>query len=124
MSDALTKAIIEVKDALAKNDIELAYEVSAVKSYIAGERAGSENHFTEETEYNRSVLGGEDIYCLIDSMHHDLAFSIGKMPSGMMIISADGWRDKGQPKRTSPTLNLMMEEHQEIKDRSTPKQSS
>jgi hypothetical protein len=122
MSDDLRKAIIELKEALLQSDLDLAYEVSAVKSYVAGMRAGPENHFTEDTEHNRIALG-RDIYCLLDTLHHDLAFSINKMPSGMMIVSADGWRQKGQPERTSPTLALIVQEHEAIVDRAQNRQS-
>lgn len=110
----LKKAILEIKDALTNDDLYLAYEVSAVKSYIAGMSANPKNHFREDVDYNRTVLGGEDVYCLLDDMHHTFAFANHKLPSGMMVISLDGWKSKGLPKRESPTLKLITEEHTRI----------
>jgi len=111
---ALKRAILELKDALTNDDLDLAYEVSAVKSYIAGMDADSKNHFREDVDYNRTALGGEDVYCLLDDMHHTFAFANHKLPSGMMVISLDGWKSKSLPKRESPTLKLITEEHTRI----------
>jgi len=124
MNDTLRNAIIEVKEALANNDLELAYEVSAVKSYIAssGKDLPSYYHFIEDWKSNEEALGSS-IYSLLDSMHHDLAFALNKMPSGMMVVSFNGWRSKGPPTRESPTLTLITLEHEEIRKRAENKSS-
>lgn len=115
MSPKLRAAINSIITALRNNDIELAYELSAVKSYISGviDPKDKEHHFQEDYEYNRKVFG-EDIYVFLDGLHHDLAWEVDKLPSGTMIMTAERKIEKGRSKRKHPIVAMMEEEHRKI----------
>lgn len=117
VSEPLKNAVKEAIIALEGGDIELAYELTAVKSLITGAEADSEvYHFREDRQQNRSNLG-RSVYALLDSIHHDLALELNKIPSGMMILSADGVREKAGSERQHPVITRIQEERAAIQRR-------
>lgn len=115
VSEPLKNAIKEAIIALEGGNSELAYELTAVKSLVTGEEANPEvNHFRENIEQNRSTLG-RSVYALLDSIHHDLAFGLGKIPSGMMILYATGgMREKAESEKQHPVITRIQEERAAI----------
>ena len=117
ISEPLKNAVKETILALEEGDTELAFELTAVKSLICGEGADPEvNHFRENTQQNRSTLG-RSVYALLDSIHHDLAFELSKIPSGMMILSANGMREKAESEKQHPVITRIQEERAVIRRR-------
>jgi hypothetical protein len=91
MNPLLRVALTDSLDALKAGDLNLAYQLTACKSYISGVLNPKDNRhaFQEDSEANVKTLG-EDIYSLVDNLHHDIAFAINAMPSGMMVMSNKG----------------------------------
>jgi hypothetical protein len=119
MSDELRAAIHETLDALKKGDIGRAEETSAVKSFITSNMnfthdEDGENHFRENGDYNKKVLG-DDLYGILDGMTHDLAFMLDRMPAGGVVYTSAGKIDRPKPQPKSPTLKLMAEEEEKIR---------
>lgn len=117
ISPHLRSALDEITDALKSGNMRLASELTSVKSYITGSLDTKDeeykHHFNEDAKYNEKVLG-RDVYGILDSMHHDIAFSQGEIPSGATIFSADGARSRGPPALKSPTLRMIRREHDDI----------
>jgi hypothetical protein len=115
ISGDLRRAVGATIDALKEGDYELAYELTSVKSLIVGGMdAGSP--FREDDEYNRRTLGGS-VYGMLDEIHHGLALKINRIPSGAVIVTAEGWYEKEGPRgryRAHPVLRLIEEERQRI----------
>ena len=117
MSDQLKEAVKESILALEEGGIELAFELTAVKSLICGEGADPETyHFREDTQQNKDTLG-RSVYGLLDSIHHDLAIELGKIPSGRMILSANGMREKAESEMQHPIITRIQEERAAIRER-------
>jgi len=115
ISEPLKNAVKETIIALEGGNSELAYELTAVKSLVTGEKADPEvHHFRENTQQNKSTLG-RSVYALLDSIHHDLAFKLSKIPSGMMILSADGMREKAESEKQHPVITRIQEERAAIR---------
>lgn len=97
ISDTLKEAIKETIKALENNDTDLAYQITACKSLISGTMKSpdtkapifNDGAFKEDGDYNIEHLN-HSVYSLLDDIHHELAFSIRKLPSGMMGISNQG----------------------------------
>jgi len=122
ISEDLRTAILELKDALEKKDYDLAYEISAVKSFVTGgiDEKDEKNHFQENSDYNEQNLG-RNIYSYLDALHHKVAFNLMEknpdiIPSGAMVVSREGIRQKGAIPQTSPTLKKMHSEQKEIEE--------
>lgn len=114
MNNNLKKAIEETIKALNKNDIELAYELSAVKSFVSGEMNSTHN-FTEDADYNYAIFGKRDVYSILDYIHHELAYMADKMPSGMMAFtSGGGMYEKGMSEKKHPIIKIMEKERAKI----------
>lgn len=121
MNADLRSALFATLDALNKGDLELAYELSAVKSYIVSEidPKDTENHFQEESKANEKIFG-RDIYSIMDSLHHDIAMRIDKIPSGATIFTSTGVggmpliSGKGPARRKHPVIEKMEQEHERI----------
>ena len=112
ISPDLRDAVIELKNAIKSGNKNMAYELSAVKSFIGGDlRKPSTYHFREDSDYNEKVLGSS-VYSLLDSVHFHIAMETQKLPAGMMVFSAGGIRQKGMPKGKSKTLELIRKEHE------------
>lgn len=117
MTTSTRKAIQEIISALRRNDLELAYELTAVKSFLTGSmEAPARYHFKEDAKYNQKVLG-DDIYRILDRMHHDLAYEVDRIPSGMMVVTARGYTGKGKPVRSHPIIRMMERERKAIRRR-------
>ena len=117
ISDPLQEAVKETILAIEKGDIELAVELTAVKSLICGKGADPEiYHFRENTLQNKAFFG-RSVYSFLDSIHHNLAFKLGKMPSGMMILTGDGILERPESVRNHPIVNRIREERETIRRR-------
>jgi len=118
----LRSAMVELRAALMRGNRDLAYELSAVKSHVAGGRGeevvdvglAKKYPFVEASGYNERVLG-RNVYVFLDTLHFDLAMSSGKLPAGMMVVEAEGIRQKGVPVGKSPTLVKIRRETERTK---------
>jgi len=123
MSPELKNAVLELKDALKRKDYNMAYEVSAVKSYVIGviDPKDKKSKFQENDDYNTKKFG-RSTYSYLDGLHHKISFNLMKtnpniIPSGAMLIGGGGIRQKGLPQKTSsPTLKRMEYEHKYTKN--------
>lgn len=115
MSKDLRYAVQELILALRENDLELAYELSAVKSLITGEIGFMGSAFGEDMDYNKKVFG-KDLYCYLDFLHYDLALAVDRMPSGAMILTTEGAIKKGRPIVKHPVIRTMEKEHRMIRE--------
>jgi len=113
MSPQLRLAINEIIKAIESGNLELAYELSSVKSSIIGSLENGGHHFREDAEYNEKVLG-EDIYRTLDSLNHDLAFEIDRIPAGMTIFTAEGVQSKERPRIKHPIIKMIERERKAI----------
>lgn len=91
MSPRLQEAVKAILKALQEKDMELAYQLSVVKSFITGSLNPKDrvHAFQEDSKKNKDVLT-VSIYSILDTIHHDIASTIGRMPSGMMAVSRSG----------------------------------
>ena len=115
-------AIQETKKAIAKDNIELATELTGIKSYIVGRLTNKElglkpkeiqkYRFREDDDFNTKTLG-RCVYSRLDNLHHDLAFSQGQLPKGMMILSRYGIEKRPESKGKHPVIRMMEKEHEE-----------
>jgi len=106
MNSNTKTAIREIIKAIKKGDYELAFELSAVKSVLSGVM-NTEQTFTEDDEYNKSMFG-KDIYSILDFLHHDLAFG-GRIPSGMIIGTSTGHLYEKPPSTLKHPIVIMIE---------------
>jgi hypothetical protein len=115
ISPHLRSALDEISEALESGNIERATDLTAVKSYITGslEHQPERNHFREDNDYNEKALG-RSVYGILDTMHHNLAFATGTLPSGAMVLTAEGAYNRPQSTRRSPTLAMINKEHDNI----------
>jgi hypothetical protein len=112
MSPDLRNAVIELRNAIKSGNKIMAYELSAVKSFIGGDlKTPSTYRFREDMDYNEKALGSS-VYSLLDSVHFHIAMKTQKIPAGMMVFSADGIQQKGMPTGKSKTLELIRKEHE------------
>ena len=122
MSFMLREAIIATKQALIDGDLSLAYQLSAVKSFITGvlNPKDKRHAFQEDNDANEKILGNS-LYCILDGIHFRLAMTIGEMPSGMMVVSAfqSGALATEEMKRKGdhPIIKRMDYEHNAIRRR-------
>jgi len=124
ISEPLKNAVKETILALEGGDTELAFELTAVKSLICGERSDPRvNHFRENQLRNEAFFG-RSVYALLDSIHRDLAFELSKIPSGTMILSANGMREKAESERQHPIITRIQEERNAIREKARKRQSS
>jgi hypothetical protein len=90
MSPMLKQAVEAIIIALNDKNLNLAYQLSVVKSFITGvlDPKDKVHAFQENCTANEKLFGeGNDIYSLLDGIHFSLAMKVDKMPSGMMIMS-------------------------------------
>ena len=115
----LRTAVLEARKAIDKDDIELAADLTAVKSYVTGEidPKDKRNRFQEDDDYNQKVLG-YSVYNNLDGLHHDLAWASGTIPSGMMIGTSGGMlHGRGKSRKKHPVIKMMEKEEKEIWER-------
>lgn len=120
MSPMLRDAIASTKQAVEAGDIGLAYQLSAVKSFISGSDMRPETYirhaFQEDHEANEKVLKGS-LYHIMDGIHFRLALQAGKLPSGMMLVSMGAGGGKVttmKPKGVHPVIKQIKKEHRAI----------
>jgi hypothetical protein len=90
MSPDLRKAVEAIITAFKNGNLDLATELTAVKSLISGISSKDPSYpFNEDSNYNQKVLG-EDIYSILGKMHFDLSLRSGKMPSGFTVLESRG----------------------------------
>lgn len=118
MSPMLQQALVAIAGALTKGDIDLAYQLSACKSFISGilNPKDKMHAFQEDDKTNEKTLGN-GIYSILDGIHFQLAMEADRIPSGMLIMSAG---DSIEMKRqgTHPIIKRMTREHNAIVNRS------
>src|SRR5207249_5094468 len=119
VSPDLAGAIVATRDALKDKNLDLAYELSSVKSFVTGriDPTDMEHHFQEDRDANAKILRGSSVYSELDGLHHDLAWEVDKMPSGMVVMSANGMAEKGQAMISHPTIRLINQERDVIERR-------
>lgn len=117
MNSNLRDTVKETLSALRRGDLHLAYELSSVKSLVVGSLdAPARYHFRENADYNRGVLG-RDVYGILDTIHHNIAFRVGQIPSGMAVVTLQGYKTKGKPVRSHPLVRTMERERAAIRRR-------
>lgn len=112
-SVSLKVALNEILLAVKSKDYSLLADLTGVKSYIADVHNHKNCVFYEDSTYNNKSLGF-DLYGLLDDFHHRVSMDLGQMPSGMMVLNASGIKQRGVSKHSSPTLNAMKKEHEQI----------
>ena len=88
MSPLLKEAISETIKAINEKNLKLAYQISACKSYVVGKINPNDkrNAFQEDEEKNKELFE-RCIYSILDGVHHDIAFEIDSIPSGMVVFN-------------------------------------
>ena len=115
MNPALRRAIVAIREAMINHDPELVADLSAVKSFIIFriDPANKTDHFQEDADYNKKVLG-TDLYTYLDGLHHKYAFMTGTIPSGIMSFTATGIKQRDPSKREHPIIKLMKKEERDL----------
>lgn len=115
MSPKLREAVEDIKEAIESKDYELVADLSVVKSFIVSpiDISDKSNHFREDEEYNRKVLG-ISLYEYLDSLHYKYASMTGTLPSGFTVYTSSGKQERGPSKRKHPIIKLMEKERKEI----------
>lgn len=117
ISPRLKVAVSETIKALEEKDWDLAYQITAVKSYICGvvNPKDKTHAFQEDHAANEKALTAS-VYMILDIMHHDIAFALDEMPSGMMALSRSGVRSMSwtMAKGTHPIVRRIKWEHKAI----------
>ena len=91
ITPALRRVVNSTITSLQQGNRELASVQTSVKSLITGAML---KPYGEDDDYNRKILG-DSVYYLLDVMHHELAFSLGELPSGTMVFTANGVSQRG-----------------------------
>lgn len=114
ISPTLRKAIEAITEALDKKNLNLAYQLSVCKSYISGvlNPKNKINAFQEDSDTNKKLFK-RDVYCILNGIHHDIAFAINALPSGMMIVGG-GTVKEMESKGTHPIIKRIKFEHNTI----------
>jgi hypothetical protein len=116
LSPLLRTAVENALEAIQAKDYKLACQLTAVKSFICGEinPKDKKNLFQENQKSNESNLG-DSVYCILDGVHHNIAFALDDIPSGMMVF---GTTSKGhfvvqefKRKGKHPIIKRMEYEH-------------
>lgn len=91
MSPMLHDALVAAIEALNNNDLKLAYQITACKSYIVGkiDPKDTRDSFQEDETANKRSLG-DSIYSLLDGVHFEISMAAQELPSGMSHLSATG----------------------------------
>ena len=117
MSTYLAEAVIATRDALEQGDLNLAFEISGVKSYIVwDENVDVKNckrqHFREQIDCESE----DSVYWLIDSLNKMLSFEVDRVPAGMIWFGG-GKMAMSTPRLNHPIINLMKAEHKRMEYR-------
>ena len=117
ISPTLRKAIEAIIKALDENNLNLAYQLSVCKSYVAG-RIDPEDKvhaFREDSKKNEKLFK-RNVYCILDDIHHDIALAIHALPSGMMIVGR-GKVQEMKSKGTHPIIKRIKFENDALNKR-------
>lgn len=119
MNQNLRDAVTATVEALDQKNIKLAYQLTACKSFICGvlNPKDKKHAFQEDSAANEKALG-QDLYCILDGIHFDLAMRVNQMPSGMMSMSAGGRVTEMKHEGTHPIVQRMLDEHKALCTRS------
>jgi len=119
MSEPLRKTVDATTTALKKNNLPLATELTSVKSLIAGKMSLSPTQypFREADDFNRKKLG-DNVYGILDEMHHDLARKTDTIPSGMSIFSSEGITSRTPQLHDHTEVAEIQKEFRRIRDES------
>lgn len=93
ISPMLKTAIENTIEAIKSKDLNLACQLTAVKSFITGLISSKDkSHAFQEDQWKNEKILGDSVYSILDGLHHDLAFRNGSVPSGMMMfgVTKDG----------------------------------
>lgn len=124
ISPMLFEATIETLVAIKAQNWTLAYQLTAVKSYIVGEinPKDKKNAFQEDQVANDKSLKNS-VYLILDRMHHDLAFALEELPSGMMTLSSNGQVHSMKSIGSHPIIMRIKKEHTAIHKKFTKSQA-
>jgi hypothetical protein len=125
ISPLLRTAVKDTITALQINNLDQAYQLTACKSHITG-RLDPENKqdaFQEDHVYNTTLNKDKaSVYTILDVIHHDIAWKIDAMPSGMVAVSLGPKGPTTQemkPAGTHPVIRRIKFEHNRNKRRSS-----
>jgi len=120
MSGMLYAAIQGIIEALSNDDLNLAFNLSACKSYIVSEinESDTTHAFQEDSEFNEKKFGNS-LYGSLDDLNHQLAAKLNAIPAGAYIVTGSnkGLTFKSGMKEISgshPVIQRIREEHQAI----------
>ena len=115
ISPMLRKAVEAIIKAITDNNFALAYKLSACKSYITGEIDPDDkvNAFQEDDRKNEKLFKN-NVYVILDSIHHDIAFDLDVVPSGMMIVGGGTVQVMEIKSGLHPVLKRIKFEHDAI----------
>jgi hypothetical protein len=118
ISPWLKKTLADIISALDAKDMNLACQLSAVKSFITSNLnpKNTRYFFQEDNKANEKILG-ERVYSLLDGLHHSLAFSLHEIPSGMMVCSSQGYTEFKPKKINHPIIKRINFERRQIEKR-------
>lgn len=91
ISPWLHQAVLETIKALKEKDLALACELTACKSLITGslEPRNRQYGFQEDRDFNATLnKDGATVYTILDVIHYDIAWQLGEIPSGRMMVSS------------------------------------
>jgi hypothetical protein len=119
-SPKLREAACEAIKAIQTSNWNLAYQITAAKSYITGtlDPKDKTHAFQENHEANEKALGSS-VYCIMDGIHHAIAFSIDELPSGMAtghLANPHGTIRNMKSKGTHPIVRRIKYEHRMIQE--------
>lgn len=119
ISPTLRDSVLAMAQALKEKDYELAYQISACKSLITGviNPKDKTSSFQEDQDHNEKVLRNS-VYCLLDCFHHNMAWALDQIPSGMMVVgkTRDGKLATAEMKHkgTHPIVKRIIYESKQI----------
>ena len=116
MSPMLKEAIKETIKAIEEKNLNLAYQITACKSYLVGviDPKDKVNAFQEDEEKNEELFD-RSIYILLDGVHHEISFAIDSIPSGMMNLKYNGEVKKFQSNGIHPIIKRIKHEDEVIR---------
>ena len=109
MSPMLKEAIKETIKAIKEKNLNLAYQITACKSYLVGVIDPQEDEEKNEELFDRSI------YILLDGVHHEISFAIDSIPSGMMNLKYNGEVKKFQSNGIHPIIKRIKHEDEVIR---------
>jgi hypothetical protein len=125
ISPLLRIAVEDTITALQTKDLDQAYQLTACKSHITGrlDPHNKQYAFQEDHDYNQTLNKDKaSVYTILDVIHHDIAWKIDAMPSGMVTLCLGPKGPVAQemkPAGTHPVIRRIKLEHNRNKRRSS-----